>query len=660
MTNQASLRSQLIARRTYNRPLDEKGSVFETWEQTVDRVINHQAWLWGRSSKTQPNHYEIKSELEELRSLMLDRKVLMSGRTLWLGGTEVAKRREASQFNCSFTHVETVYDVVDVLWLLMQGCGVGFRPIIGQLTGFQKPIKDIEVIRSTRTDKNGKQDNTETYDPDTGVWTIQIGDSAEAWSKSIGKLVSHKFPANKLILDFSQIRPAGERLKGYGWISSGDESISKAYLAIANIFNRRAGSLLSRIDILDVVNWLGTVLSSRRSAEIALFEVGEDEWEEFAVAKRDWWINNVQRAQSNNSLLFKTKPTKPELQHIFDLMVESGGSEPGFINGQAATKRAPWFKGCNPCAEILLGNKSFCNLTEVDVAKFKGDSAGLRRAIYIAARANYRQTCVNLLDGILQEAWHLNNEFLRLCGVGLTGIVRRPDLHAYDYAELQRTATSGAYSMADELGLPRPKNITTIKPSGTLSKVMDTTEGVHKPLGKYIFNNVNFGKYDPLVPLCRSAGYKVIDNPVDPSAVLITFPVKWDDVPFDRVVKNGMTLEVNLETAVSQLERYKMLMQNWCQQNVSATISYSVEEVPDIVDWLMNNWDNYVGVSFLFRADPTQTAKDLGYLYLPQEVVTKEVYEAYAAVIQPIELDKSNDIDAPIEDDCVNGSCPIR
>jgi len=542
----------------------------------------------------------------------------------------------------------------------MQGCGVGFRPIIGQLTGFQKPIENIEIIRSTRTDKNGKQDNTETYDPDTGVWTIQVGDSAEAWSKSIGKLVSHKFPANKLVLDFSQIRPAGERLKGYGWISSGDESISAAYLAIANIFNRRSGSLLSRIDILDVVNWLGTVLSSRRSAEIALFEVGEDEWEEFAVAKRDWWVNNVQRAQSNNSLLFKTKPSKPELQHIFDLMVESGGSEPGFINGQAATKRAPWFKGCNPCAEILLGNKSFCNLTEVDVAKFKGDSAGLRRAIYIAARANYRQTCVNLLDGILQEAWHLNNEFLRLCGVGLTGIVRRPDLHAYDYAELQRTATSGAYSMADELGLPRPKNITTIKPSGTLSKVMDTTEGVHKPLGKYIFNNVNFGKYDPLVPLCRSAGYKVIDNPVDPSAVLITFPVKWDDVPFDRVVKNGVVLEVNLESAVSQLERYKMLMQTWCQQNVSATISYSVDEVPAIVDWLIENWDNYVGVSFLFRADPTQTAKDLGYLYLPQEVVTKEVYEAYAAIIQPIELDKSNDIDAPIEDDCVGGVCPVR
>lgn len=647
-----SLRSQLITRRTYNRPLNDEGTMFETFDQTIDRVIHHQYWLWNRSAKDKSDvDWE---ELSELAQLMRERKVLMSGRTLWLGGTEVAKRREASQFNCSFTNVETVYDVVDVLWLLMQGCGVGFRPIVGQLTGFSEPIKEVEFIRSTRTEKGGAQENVETFVD--GVWTIKIGDSAEAWSKSIGKLVAHRFPARKLVLDFSEIRPAGERLKGYGWISSGDASLVTAYEAIFAILNRRAGSLLSRIDILDLVNWLGTVLSSRRSAEIALFEYGEDEWQEFAVAKKDWWVNNVQRAQSNNSLLFRDKPTRDELSDIFTLMVESGGSEPGFINAQAATKRAPWFKGVNPCAEILLGNKSFCNLTEVDVAKFYGDSAGLRRAIHLAARANYRQTCVNLLDGILQEAWHLNNQFLRLCGVGLTGIVRRPDLSAYDYSELQRTATSGAYGMADELGLPRPKNVTTIKPSGTLSKVMDTTEGVHKPLGKYIFNNVNFGKHDPLVPLCRAAGYKVIDNPTDPEAVLITFPVKWDTVHFDKVGD----LEVNLESAITQLERYKMLMLNWCQQNVSATISYSVEEVDGIVDWLLDNWDVYVGVSFLFRADPTKSAKDLGYMYLPQEVVTKERYDDYVAIIQPIELDKSNDIDAPIEDDCVGGVCPVR
>lgn len=657
MNKSPSLRAQLITRRTYNRPTDDSGKNFESWGDTIGRVISHQSWLWERA-KGSPLVYSELEELRELRTLMLDRKVSVSGRTLWLGGTEVAKTREASQFNCSFTHIETIQDIVDVLWLLLQGCGVGFRPIVGQLTGFSNRIENIEVIKSTRTTKGGVENNKETFED--GVWTIAVGDSAEAWAKSIGKLMAHPYPAKKLVLDFSQIRPAGERLKGYGWISSGDSAITTAYLAIAQILNNRAGSLLSRIDILDIANWLGTVLSSRRSAEIALFNYGEDEWEEFAVAKKNFWEGNIQRAQSNNSLLFKTKPSKEQLTGIFDLMVASGGSEPGFINGQTATHRAPWFKGVNPCAEILLGNKSFCNLTEIDVGKFKGDSSGLRRAMHLAARANYRQTCVNLSDGILQEGWHLNNAFLRLCGVGITGIVRRPDLRDYDYSELSRTATSAAFGMADELGLPRPKNVTTVKPSGTLSKIMDTTEGLHKPLGKYIFNNVNFSKHDPLVPLCRAAGYKVIDNPMDADAVLITFPVVWNDVPFTKVTIDGQELEVNLETALSQLERYKMLMKSWCQQNVSATISYSVDEVPGIVDWLLENWDNYVGVSFLFRADPTKTAKDLGYLYLPQEVVTKEAYEEYAARLQHIDIDQGNSFDELSSDECASGVCPVR
>jgi len=649
--NKPSLRANLITRRTYNRPTNDEGTQFETWEETVDRVIRHQQWLWGRESDTID-----QNELEELRTLMLERKVLTSGRTLWLGGTDVAKTREASQFNCSFTHVETVYDCVDVLWLLLQGCGVGFRPVVGTLNGFSKPIPNIEVIHSERTAKGGRATNKETWDEETKTWTIAVGDSAEAWARSIGKLLAGKYPADTLVFDFSAIRPAGERLKGYGWISSGDTAIAKAYVEIANLLNRRAGSLLTRIDILDLVNWLGTVLSSRRSAEICLFNYGEDEWEEFTVAKKNWWEDNIQRAQSNNSLLFKQKPTRKELEHIFALMEDSGGSEPAFINAQAATKRAPWFKGVNPCAEILLGNKSFCNLTEVDIGKFKGDSAGLQRAVRIASRANYRQTCVNLLDGILQESWHLNNAFLRLTGVSLTGICKRTDMGAYDYESLQREATSGAYSMADELGLPRSKNITTVKPSGTLSKIMDTTEGMHKPLGKYIINNINFSKHDPLLKSCREAGYKVFDNPNDPDGVLVAFPVKWEDVAFTKVGD----LEVNLETAIEQLERYKMLMTTWCQQNVSSTISYSPDEVPAIIDWFMDNWDNYIGVSFLYRADPTKSAKDLGYLYLPQEVVTEKAWHEYADRLQPIDF-TIFDQDLELEsDECASGVCPVK
>ena len=653
----ASTRAKIITRRTYNRPLNSEGTEFETWEQTIGRVISHQKWLWERAKGETRLTSEEWNELAELQQILLERKVSMSGRTLWLGDTEISRNRESSMFNCSFTIVETVYDVVDVLWLLLQGCGVGFKPITGTLNGFYKPIEDIQVVHTQRTGKGGNEENVETWDPDTGVWVLSIGDSAESWAKSIGKLLAGKYPAKKLILDFSEIRPAGERLKGYGWISSGSEAIGIAYMQIAKILNLRSGNLLRKIDILDIVNWLGTVLSSRRSAELALFDYGEPEWEDFAVAKKDWWVTgNEQRQQSNNSLLFRYKPQKKELAHIFQLMADSGGSEPGFINGVAALERAPWFKGVNPCAEILLGNKSFCNLTEVDLGKFVGDHAGLMRALKLIARANYRQTCVNLHDGVLQEAWHLNNEFLHLCGVGLTGIARRKNLGAYDYKQMQRVTTSAAYRVADELDLPRPKNVTTVKPSGTLSKIMDTTEGVHKPLGKYIFNNVNFSKHDPLISVLRNANYNVFDHPTDPEGILATFPVSYSDVEFDK--ENGK--DVNLETAIEQLERYKLIQNNWCQQNVSATISYSAEEVDNIVDWLYNNWDQYVGVSFIYRADPTKTAKDLGYLYLPQEVVTKEEYDKYVERLLPINLEGTNTFEEIKDEECATGACPIK
>jgi ribonucleoside-triphosphate reductase len=652
----ASTRAAVITRRTYNRPLNDQGTIFETWKQTVARVIDHQQWLWERAKGSDLNDKEF-AELYELEELMLDRKVSMSGRTLWLGGTDISKYREASQFNCSYTNIETVYDIVDSLWLLLQGCGLGVRPIVGTLNGFVNPIDDIRIIPSTRTMKGGLEYNEEFWDADTRVWRIKVGDSAEAWAKSIGKLIAGKYPAKTLILDFSELRPAGERLKGYGWISSGYYAIAKAYKAIAEILSSRADSLLSRIDIMDIINWLGTILSSRRSAEIVIFEYGQPEWEEFAVAKKDWWLHdNAHRTQSNNSLLFKEKPTIKELRAIFQIMEEAGGSEPGFINGQEALRRAPWFQGCNPCVEILLGSKSFCNLTEIDIGKFKKDTSGLHRAAYLAARANYRQTCVNLKDGILQESWHLNNAFLRLCGVGLTGIVKRPDMKAYDYQYLQRTATSAAIGMADELKLPHPKNVSTVKPSGTLSKIMDTTEGAHMPLGKYIFNNVQFSKFDPVVEKLREANYNVINHPTDDSGVLVTFPVRWDDVPFHKA--NGK--EVNLESAIDQLERYKLLQKNWTQQNTSVTISYDPSEVDGIVQWLFDNWDIYVGVSFLYRTDPTKTAKDLGYLYLPQEVVTEDEYNRYVATLLEVDLENANSFDELRDEGCSTGACPIR
>jgi len=677
-------RGKVVFRRTYSRPKNEEETQFETFEENTDRVIYHQQWLWERQIGRPLNFIEI-NELKELRELILENKMSTSGRTLWLGGTDIAKTREASQFNCSFTKVETVYDVVDVLWLLMQGCGVGFKPVVGSLTGFMEEIPEIEIIRSKRTEKGGIEHNVETFE--NGVWTIKIGDSAEAWSKSIGKLLAGKKKARKLVFDFSELRPAGIRLKGYGWISSGDEAIAKAYSKIAEILNSKAGQLLSKIDILDIVNWLGTILSSRRSAQIALFEYDKPEWEDFAVAKdryltckscKSWnWDydnkkckdcgceeqTNPQRGQSNNSLLFEKKPTRNELVRNFKIMVESGGSEPAMVNAESARRRAPWFAGCNPCVEILLGNKTFCNLMEIDIAKFKGDFKGLQRALYIAGRANYRQTCVDLRDGILQEAWHLNNEFLRLCGVGNTGIAQRDDLTANDLEVMRLAAHHGAHSMAKEFGTQPPKNVTTVKPSGSLSKLMGTTEGVHKPLGKYIFNWINFGKNDPLLPILEKAGYESMPNPNDEQGIIVKFGIAWENVEFEQdTLSDGTIVEVNKESAVTQLNRYKKWQVHYCDQNVSNTISYSPDEVPEIIDWLMENWEIYIGVSFLFRADPTQTAEDLGYLYLPQEVTTKDKYNEYMSKISDVNFDGLEDsLENEISSqECAGGHCPVR
>ena len=648
-----STRAQVVTRRTYNRPLDKAGTQFETWEQTIDRVIDHQRWLWVRAKDGVALTARENQELADLRDLYLKRIACPSGRTLWLGGTDVARRREASQFNCSFGQVQTVHDVVDSFWLLLQGCGVGFEPIVGTLNGFSRPIEVI-IKRSTRTTR-GFEHNKEYTQGDSHI--IEVGDSAEAWAKSIGKLLAYKGNASRLILDFTQIRPAGERLSGYGWISSGDDTISKAFEAIAGILNKRAGELLDRIDILDVLNWLGTCLSSRRSAEIAVMPYGAPQWEEFASAKKDHWIDNPQRAQSNNSLLFHKRPDPAELDNIMQMMIDAGGSEPAFINAEAATKRAPWFKGVNPCAEILLGSKSFCNLVEFDLNKTNGQDFNLVRYwIKLLARANYRQTCVNFEDGVLQRAWHELNEFLRLTGVGLTGIVTWEHLDKpRRFQMLREAAQMGAHEMADELGLPRSKAVTTVKPSGTLSKIMDTTEGVHKPLGKYIFNNIRFSKHDPLVEVLRNANYRIFDDPYSDDSVLATFPVSYENVEFDLV--DGKY--VNIESAISQLNRYKMMVDNYVDHNCSVTVSYDPSEKDAIVEWLLENWDSYVGVSFIFRNDPTKTAEDLGYPYLPQEVVDEETFKTYEAQLLPIDLEAANSLEE-LDEACSTGACPIR
>jgi ribonucleoside-triphosphate reductase len=656
-----STRAEIITRRTYNHPKDEGG--YETWEETVDRVIRHQKWLWERAKGSPLVEHEY-DELSDLKDVLMKRQGSVSGRTLWLGGTDVAKKREASQFNCSFTRVQTVFDVVDAFWLLLQGCGVGFEPVPGVLNGFAERTKIRTVSSNRLPHEKGVESNleffhTEQFDGER-TYFLSVGDSAEAWAKAVGKLLAMKEPVNKIVLDFQEIRGAGERLSGYGWICGGYEPLEEALLGVCEILNRRAGQLLTRIDILDIMNLIGTTLSSRRSAEIALVPFDDIEAEEFATAKKDHWLHSPHRAQSNNSLLFYHKPSKLELRGLFQQMLDCGGSEPGFINAQAARKRASWFNGVNPCAEILLGDKSFCNLIELNMAAFRYDEnlTDMHHAMWLLARANYRQTCVSLKDGVLSDSWHELNQFLRLCGCGITGIVQFADVKSDVrpiLEDLRKFAHSGVHSMADELGLPYAKAVTTVKPSGTLSKIMDASEGVHRPIGRYIFNNVNFPKDDPLVEKLRAANYRVFNNPYNNDGVIVTLPVEFPECKFDHD-ENGKP--VNRESAVEQLERYKLLMDTYVDHNCSITVSYDPEEVPEIVDWIYNNWDNYVGVSFILRADPSKTAADLGFPYLPQEVVDGSTYRQYVDQLLEVDIDGGDIVED--FDDCSTGACPIR
>ena len=211
--------------------------------------------------------------------------------------------------------------------------------------------------------------------------------------------------------------------------------------------------------------------------------------------------------------------------------------------------------------------------------------------------------------------------------------------------------------MADELGTQRPKNVTTIKPSGTLSKIMDTTEGCHKPIGKHIFNRVNFSVNDPMLPRLREAGYNVVTNPIDEHNVLVTFPVKWDNIRFNKDIYSKEEEEkyVNYESAISQLERYKLLMDSYVEQNCSITVSYKEDEIPSIINWLKSNWSSYVGVSFLPITDSQKV-----YSYLPQEVVSSQVYEEYVAQLTPVDLDEVKGTHELEDDECLQGVCPVK
>jgi ribonucleoside-triphosphate reductase len=668
-----SVRAQFVHRRTYLRPLNEEGDLFETPDEAMDRVVGHQRWLWETQLQRALNEGE-EDELHELRGLMEAKRASVSGRVKWMGGTALVRERAAGAFNCSFSVAYTPADLVDIFWLLLNGCGVGFKPVTGLLSGFPSSITKVTVAPSFRTERGGQEHSSEHIDMEAGTWRIVFGDSAKGWAKAIGMLFGEKPRVSELILDFSELRPGGKRLRGYGWISSGWEPLAKAMAAIAAIMQTAAHRTLSKGELIDVINWLGTVLSSRRSAQICLINTEATTWDEL-LAELGWYIDfktdrwergEGQREQSNNSIGFMKKPTAEVIEQLLRRILPTG--EPGFVNVEHALRRAPEMEGLNPCAEILLSNKGFCNLMQTVWHRFNGDLKGLMRAQYLAGRANYRQTCVSMRDGVLQLQWNDMQKLLRLCGVSPTGAVAWEGIENPEMLEAVRDAAiAGANSMADDFGTPRARRVTQVQPAGTSSKALglmgdEVHEGAHLALSRWIFNWVNFPVNDPMLRNFYDANYRMKPNPNDPTGMLVCWPVEYPASPKFTAISTpeGEHLEVNQESAISQLERYRLLMNHYVEHNCSITVSFDETEIPAMVEWFMEHWDEYVGVSFLRRNNPLATAEDLGFKYLPQECVSREQYEAYTAKLLPINIEEDKSAELLEVEDCATGACPIR
>ena len=634
----------------------------ESREDIYQRVGRHQRWLRERQLGRPLNALE-ERELAILHQIQMERRGFLAGRVKWMGDTEKSREVEVTSFNCAGLQYETVYDVVDAYWLLLQGCGVSIRPQSGCLFGFAQPIPEIQVIHSNRVEK-GNPKNVETLTD--GVWTIKVGDSAVAWAKALGKLVAHEYEgtniiAKKLILDFSEIRGKGQVTSGYGWRTSGDEKIARSFEIIAHLLNTKVGLALSVIDLLDIFALTGETLSSRRSAGLVMLSNTHTDIDQFMRVKRKFWeANKLWRGMTNNTVLFETRPTLSTLRELMHTILENGESgDPGLCNAEALWSRFEDAIVINPCGEQPLVNGGLCNQVVINVAQSSWRNlTELFDTAYYLSRAAYVQTCVDLRDGVLSERWHRNNQHYRLVGVGVMGVAES-GLTPAQWRRLRAAATHGAHSMAKELGLPLPYYVTTVKPDGTAGKAAGVSEGLHHPLAKHIFNYQNFNSDDPVVSLLESHGYEVKPNPMTPGNVLVNFPIKWGNENFKwRMDSDGV--EVERHGAIDQLENYRRMMDNWCDTNASCTITYLPDEIPSIADWLHKNWDSYVGTAFMPRFDLKSVTPGL---YLPQTPVSEAAFNAYSTQLKPIDWERFNtrqgfDREAGI-DNCDSGVCGL-
>lgn len=596
--NQMTGYQRYIAISRYARWLPEQNRR-ESWEETVERYMT--------------NVVGDKVDAETFKSIakaILNLEVMPSMRAMMTAGAAMA-RDNTCAYNCSYLPIEDPKCFDEAMFILLCGTGVGFsveRQYISKLPDIPNKLFPSES-------------------------TIVVQDSKEGWAKALRSLISLLYAGEIPKWDVSRVRPAGAKLKTFGGRASGPGPLVDLFQFTCETFQASAGNKLSSIQCHDLMCKIGEVVvcgGVRRSAMISLSNLSDDRMRH---AKSGQWHDlNAQRALANNSVCYTEKPDMETFIREWSALVESKSGERGIFSREAAKKQAAKNGrreanhdfGVNPCAEILLRPYGFCNLSEV-VARPDDTFETLSEKVRLATILGTIQSTYTTFP-YLRDIWHNNTTEERLLGVSLTGIMDCPILTSLEQTPevldaLQKVAISTNVVWAGELGVPTSAAITTVKPSGTVSQLVDSASGIHTRHSEYYIRTVRGADKDPLTLFLKDSGVPNEPCAMGGPTTVFSFPTKS---PEGAVTREAVD-------AIKQLEIWLMYQRKWCEHKPSVTISVRDDEWLKVGAWVFEHFDEVSGVSFLPHSDHS-------YKQAPYQECTEEDYEA-ALALMPENID---------------------
>ena len=576
-----------IATSRYARWMEEEGRR-ETWSETVQRFMDNIVEFVDIDKK----------DKQDIHDAILTLQVMPSMRALMTAGA-ASDRDNTCVYNCSYLPVDHPRSFDEAMFILLCGTGVGFsveRQSIQKLPLVPEDLQDVEDV-------------------------IVVQDSKEGWARGLRKLVSLLYTGEIPKWDLSKIRPAGARLKTFGGRASGPEPLNDLFNFTVAKFKGAAGRKLNSVECHDIMCKIGEVVvvgGVRRSAMISLSNLSDDRMRH--AKSGQWWENEKQRALANNSVAYTEKPDMETFLREWTALVESKSGERGIFSRDAADKHVArnerrktgleW--GTNPCSEIILRPYQFCNLTEVVVRPTDTEKT-LAKKIRLATILGTIQSTYTHLP-YLRPVWRKNTEEERLLGVSLTGIMDN-EITSKPTKELLNSLRSVAIQTNSEtserLGINPSAAITCVKPSGTVSQLVDSASGIHARHSDYYIRTVRGDNKDPLTKFLTDSGIPAEACVMKPdSTTVFSFPVK---APDGAVTRNDMS-------AIEQLELWKTYALNWCEHKPSVTITVRDEEWLKVGSWVYDNFDICSGVSFLPHSDHT-------YAQAPYQDCNEETYK---------------------------------